>query len=119
MPKYPAWDDYGDPQCEQHGEGQPCGRCEDCDPYGDFPLTQEPTPIMAARTEQLVKTLLEVRDQSKAHGSLLPGTVEDIGEVIRLVEREPKLLAWADELEATGGVGGWIARELRSRLGNG
>lgn len=25
---YPSWDDDGDPQCPEHGETQPCSRCE-------------------------------------------------------------------------------------------
>jgi hypothetical protein len=82
-------------------------------------MTNEPPAITAARTEQLVEHLINARDQSKAYGSLLPDTVTAVAEAIRLIEREPKLLAWADELEAAGGVGMFIAKELRNRLGVG
>lgn len=113
MPKYPAWDDYGDPQCEQHGYTEPCHRCEDADPFGEFPMSPEPPPITAARREQLVKHLIEIRDLAKVYD----GRTLAISEAIRLIEREPQLLAWADELEAAGGVGVFLAKELRNRLG--
>jgi hypothetical protein len=80
-------------------------------------LAQEPTPITPERAEQLVKTLLEIMEQSKAYGSVLPSTEEDVKEVIRLIQREPKLLAWSEELRACGGVGVFLAAELRNRLG--
>lgn len=108
MPKYAAWDDYGDPQCPDHGFSQPCHRCEEDYGYGDDQLKGSLAMQAEERSAGLMArliTLIPVVPQPR---------LKDLLDATILVQREPKLWTLAERLESHGELK--IAQELRKLL---
>lgn len=109
MPKYEAWDEYGDPQCERHGESQPCSHCEG----DDYNVPLEPS--LGVQKEQHFERVDELVTEALAT-TLGPRYRRATLDALSLVKREHKLWYLAEKLDSRGEHK--IAQELRKTLGH-